>query len=707
VFKVHVKDGIITRIETDDGDEPQLRACLRGRAYRQRVYSPDRANFPLKRVGARGEGRFERITWDEALDTVAKELIRVRDTYGPASILYEQGGGDIAQIHNARQFHNVLCRFGGYSRPWGSPSFQGGLDALQGMYGYWRTSSSRDDLLNSRFILLWGFNPASTICGTNTSWYLAQAREAGARVVAIDPRYHNTAAVLADQWIPIIPGTDAAMLIAMAYTIIEENLQDQAFLDKYTIGFEQYKDYVLGKEDGKPKTPAWAEAITGVPATTIAHLAREYAITKPAALLAGIAPGRTAYGEQYHRAAITLVAMTGNIGIHGGEAGARSWEGGSWYPYKIRYGVVNRPEEATNPLLDVKSDGRLSTYIAAGVHRVHLADFVARGKSGGYPADLKLGFFVNCNWIQQMPNINKIVPALKDTRLLEFIVVIEQFKTATANFADIVLPTTTHLERNDIYFGVGTPYYCAVNKAIEPLHESRNHVDIARELGVRLGVTDFTVPTEDQLLKNEIADSEIADYDEFRQQGIYRFQLKEPYIAFKKQIDDPVNNPFPTRSGKIEIYAAELAKQNNPERPAVPKYIETWESRNDPLAKKYPLQMINTHFRRRTHGQFDTLPWLRELEAQAMLINSADARARGIRNGDIVRVFNDRGEVMIQAEVTERIVPGVVDIPQGAWYDPDENGVDRGGNPNVLTKEQISPAGAFPYNTCLVQVQKL
>ena len=137
------------------------------------------------------------------------------------------------------------------------------------------------------------------------------------------------------------------------------------------------------------------------------------------------------------------------------------------------------------------------------------------------------------------------------------------------------------------------------------------------------------------------------------------------------------------------------------------KYIETWENRTDPLAKKYPLQLITTHFKRRTLSQFDNIPWLRELEPQAMLINSADAEVRGISNGDKVRVFNDRGEVVISAKVTERIMPGVVDIPHGAWYDPDEKGVDRGGNPNVLTRDQCSPSGAFPYNTSLVQVQKL
>ena len=704
VLRIHVKDGVITRIEGDDGEEPQLRACARGRAYRQRVYDPDRLKFPMKRVGARGEGKFERVSWDEALDTVAKELIRVRDTYGPASILYLAGAGDINQLHNKRLFHKLLCHLGGYTRYWGIPSYQGGIFAVTATYGTWRTSNSRDDLLNSRLILLWGWNPTSTICGTNTSWYLAQAKELGAKIVAIDPRFTDTAAVFAEQWIPIIPGTDAAMLIAMAYVIIDEKLQDEVFLNKYTVGFEHFKDYVLGIEDGEAKTPGWAEKITGVPAATIQNLAREYATTRPAALIAGIAPGRTAFGEQYHRAASTLAAITGNIGIHGGDAAGRAWESGSWYPYKMVYGATYRPQDGINPVCDVRTDGRVQSYVASGIHYVHLVDLMLKGKSGGYHADIKLAFIENKNFLNQSPNLNKTAQALKK---LESIVVFEQVMTSTAKFADILLPTATFLERNDIDFGVGTPFYGFVNKAIEPVGECKSHLDIARELAARLGITDFGSETEDELLRKEVAESEVPDYEEFKEKGIYRIKLDEPYVAFKKQIEDPINNPFATPSGKTEIYSQQWADLNDPLYPPVAKYIETWESRNDPLARKYPLQLINTHLKRRTHGQFDRVPWLRELEPQAMLINRVDAEVRGINNGDKARVFNDRGELIITAEVTERIMPGVVDVPQGAWYEPDENGVDWGGNPNVLTRDEISPGGAFPYNTSLVQVQKV
>lgn len=639
VLKVHVKGGVITRIETDDGEGPQLRACLKGRAYRQRVYAPDRLKFPMKRIGPQGEGKFQRITWDEALDTVSRELIRVRDTYGPSSILYMRGAGDINQLHNARQFHKLLCRIGGYSRVWGSTSFQGGVTAAQATYGTLHTGNSRDDLLNSRLIILWGWNPANTVTGTNTCWYLAQAKERRTKMVVVDPRFTDTAAIFAYQWIPIIPGTDAAMLIAMAYVIIKENLQDQVFLDKYTVGFEQFKAYVLGVEDGEVKTPAWAQAVTGVPASKIENLAREYATTKPAALMAGIAPGRSAYGEQYHRAASTLAAMTGNIGIHGGDAAGRSWEGVSWYPYKMRYGFAYRPEDGRNPVDDIRIDGRHPSFVPSAVHHVYLPDFIMKGKAGGYPADIKLAFVQNRNYVNQYVNTNKIVQALKK---LEFIVVLEQFMTATARFADILLPTTTFLERNDIDIGVGTPFYGFVNKTIEPVGECKSHLEIACELARRLGITDFGDETEEDLLRKEVAGSEIQNYETFKEKGIYRIQVGEPYVAFKKQIDDPTNNPFSTPSGKIELYCQKWADLNDPKMPSVAKYIEPWESRNDPLAKKYPLQLITTHFKRRTHSQFDNIPWLRELEPQAMFINSADAEVRGINNGEMVRVFNDR-----------------------------------------------------------------
>jgi anaerobic dimethyl sulfoxide reductase subunit A len=254
---------------------------------------------------------------------------------------------------------------------------------------------------------------------------------------------------------------------------------------------------------------------------------------------------------------------------------------------------------------------------------------------------------------------------------------------------------------------LGTPpFYGYLNKAIEPLYESKSPLEIGFALAARLGISDYDIRTEDERLREAAKTVGIPDYDAFRKAAVYRVELAEPYVAFQKEVEDPAHNPFLTPSGRIEIYSQQLADINHPQMPPIPKYIETWESANDPLAEKYPLQLITTHFKRRALSQFDNVPWLRELEPQAMWINSADAQARGIENGDMVVVFNDRGKLIITAKVTERIMPGVVCIPHGAWYSPDESGVDRAGSANVLTKDEYSPGGAFPYNTCLVQVQK-
>ncbi|MFC2000757.1 molybdopterin-dependent oxidoreductase [Chloroflexota bacterium] len=252
LLKVHTRDGIITRIETDDGEEPQLRACLRGRSYRQRIYAPDRVLYPMRRTGERGEGKFERISWDEALDEVAGQIRRVRDTYGPMSIILAQICGDYGILHPLEPLGRLFNMAGGYTMPWGWTSFQAGVYASLISYGTYFASNTRDDLVNSRLIIMWGWDPASTVSGCNTCWYLAQAREAGARIVSVDPRHTDTAAALADLWIPIRPGTDAAMLIAMAYVMITEGLCDERFLDTHTIGFDRYRDYVLGRDDGCP-----------------------------------------------------------------------------------------------------------------------------------------------------------------------------------------------------------------------------------------------------------------------------------------------------------------------------------------------------------------------------------------------------------------------------------------------------------------------
>lgn len=704
VLKVHVWDGQVIRIEPDSSKGFLYIPCARGLSHRQWAYSPDRLKYPMKRVGERGEGKFERISWDEALDAIAKQFKGVRDIYGPESLLLISGGGDHGRLHNTKLMHELFSLAGGYTTLWGIPSCEGAIFASLATYGTTETGNSREDLLNSRLIIMWGLDAVNTVHGNGTRWYLARAKEKGIKIVAIDPKYTASAAAFADQWIPIRPGTDAAMAIAMAYTMIKENLHDRVYLDKYTTGFERFEEYVMGTEDGMPKTPEWAEAITGVQAGVIINLAREYASIKPSALMPGLSAGRTAYGEQFHRALIVLAVMSGNVGVSGGNSGTGAF--GDIYKYSL-----NRMVSVENPLekMAQKRKNALPGSGAFGVstrlHNSEVWDAILMGKSGGFPADYKFIYILNWNFLNQTPNVNKGVEALK---AIEFIAVQEQFLTATARFADILLPVTYFLERNDITTGNGMPFYGYVEKVVEPYYEAKSHFEIVKALAERLDISAFSDKTEEELLEWMVASSKDSiDYNTIKKDIIHEVQSHNPSIAFKKQIDDLENNPFPTPSGKIEIYSRQLANMEDPFIPPVPKYIETWESPKDHLSEKYPLQIITTHPKLRVHSQFYKVNCLEELEPQVVTMNTSDARDRGIVDGQKVRVFNDRGEMIITARVTERIMPGVVDIVEGAWYTPDKQGIDRGGCTNILSRDTFSPGGAFTSNTGLVQIKKV
>jgi anaerobic dimethyl sulfoxide reductase subunit A len=706
VLKAHVKDGEIIRFETDNGGQPQIRACLRGRAYRQRVYHPDRLKHPLRRVGERGEGKFEKVSWDEALDEVAHHMKRIKETFGNSAIFLAAGSGNQGMLHGPIPVGLMLHAFGGYTRVWGIPSYEGPLFASMATYGTIRTGNSRDDLLNSRMVIMWGWNPANTIWDPETSLTLARVKEQGTRMVAVDPRFTDTAAVLAHQWIPIRPGTDTAMLLAMAYVIISEGLHDQAFIDRYTVGFDTYRDYVLGHEDGVAKTPRWAEPITTVPAETIANLARQYATTKPASLIAGWGPARAALGEQYSRAANVLCAITGNIGINGGYASGFMRAYSSRETSSGKYRSSNPVEKGAPPrpysLHKLRGGTNPSS---ARIHSTKVFDAMLRGKSGGYPADLKMAYVVAANYVNQQANTNLGVKAFKN---LDFIVVHEQFMTPTAKLGDIVLPVNTFMERSDIAPPwLGSPYYIYLNKAIDSLHETKSDLEIAKLLSKKLGLSYGFADLEEEDILAMIAAgrNDIDDFETMKKDGVLKIKLEEPIVSFKEQIQDPEKHSFPTLSGKIEIACDQLAEMGHPESPPIPKYLSHETAYDSPLAETYPLQLLTTHYKARAHSTWYNVTWLSEIEPHGVWINPGDAKKRNIRHGDLVDVFNDQGRIRIPAKVTERIMPGVVNVCQGAWFDPDEKGVDRGGCANVLTRDAHSIGGAHHMNSALVQVE--
>jgi len=646
-LRIYVKDGVIQRIETDDHEniDKQLRACWRGRAYRHWIYHKDRLLYPMKRTGERGEGKWERISWDEAMETIITRLTRIKDIYGNSAIFYG-GGGHMGALHTAGSLTKALNMFGGYTASYGNISSEGAVWAVMATYGDVMVGHSRPDMLNSKLIIMWGWDPVRMVSGTDTITNLIKAKEQGIPIISIDPRYHDSAQTLATEWIPIIPGTDAAMMVAMVYVMIQEDLQDQAFLDKYTVGFDKFRDYVMGNEDGIAKTPEWASVICGVSAAKITELARRYATTKPACLMDCQGPARAAYGEQYNRCAIALTAMTGNVGKPGGSAcgGLMGIPYGHMFRSAGVPGVKNPVETGGS---SIRGTLDVNLRLERRIHVNRWWDAFLNGKAGGYPADIKAAWFAGGNPLNQHGNANKGVRALKS---LEFFVVQDIFITPTARYADIVLPVKTFAEKNDFTRPWPSgPYLCFANQVIDPLGECKSDWEIGNLFAEKLGFVNFNTMNEDQWLRAFVATNpeykeHIKDYDEFKKKGIHRIELAEPYIAFRKQIDDPENNPFQTPSGKIEIYSQRLADLKNPFTPPIPKYIsEGREDKNSSLIQKYPLQLISPHPRVRVHSTLQNVDWLDEVDPHLMWINPVDAVHRGIRNGDEVLVFNDRG----------------------------------------------------------------
>ena len=728
LLRVFVKDGVITRIEGDDrpGDsvaDPQLRACVRGRAYRHRQYHPDRLQYPMKRVGNRGDGKFERISWDEAASRVAREILRIRDHYGNAALYVPYGTGGYSQLTGRQTAQRLLNCVGGFLGFYNSYSWACISAATPTVYGTAITGNQRQDWLNTKYFLMWGWNPAETRDGTNTEYFVRLARERGARTVCVDPRMTPSAVSLADEWVPVRPGTDTGMMSAMAYVMITEGLTDRDFVRAHCVGFdaaqmppgceaeESYKDYILGTRDGVAKTPDWAEPITGVPRATIARIAREYATAKPAVLYQGYGMQRRAYGEQVVRAGCVLAAITGNVGIPGGWAGGIALQAPDGGPSWLVFPTGKNPIKAIIPSF-------LWT------------EAVTRGKGMGpddgvvgadrLDTNIKLIYAVASNClVNQHANINRTAGILRDENRVELIVVQDNFLTPTGRFADILLPACTQFET----WGVedGWKYgdeVLLMPKVVEPPFETKSDYAICAEVAEKLGVRDaYTEGLDergwvgralDRYRETRFPRLPSLDAFEASNAGVYSVPVTKPAVAFEDFRRDPEGHPLPTLSGKIEIFSKALADLGRPDVvPAVPKYIREWESPFGPEAEAYPLQAIGHHSLSRVHSTHDNVDWLNEAFPQRVFINPVDAAARGLTDGDSVRVFNGRGAIVLPCRVTNRIMPGVVDIPQGAWWTPDGDGVDRRGSINLLTSERWTPfAFGNAQHTIMVQAEK-
>jgi len=750
----HKKDDVIVRLSTDDGryqedgyfgkdtlEEPQVRACLRGRSYRERIYSAERLLYPMMRVGKRGEGRFKRVSWDTALDYIAREMIRIKAQYGPSALLDQSyAGSSWAVLHKSDQITGLQGRFLGMfgcrTTSWSVPSYEGTAFSSNTTFGTIEDGNEDDAYAYSKLMIMWGWNPAYTFHGGNTFYYLRVAKQRGCKFVLIDPQYSDSAAAYDAWWIPIKPNTDAAMMAAMAHYIFTEELQDQRFIDQFCLGMdagtmpptwsghENFKDYILGRSDGQPKTPEWAEPICGVKAEDIKTLAHMYATTKPAALKACWAPGRNAYGEQYNRMAAALQSMTGNVGILGGcsEGIGKAWHAKA---------VAHPSDQYSNIYAAaIKSDAWANCVLNyPNVRREEIGLWPKTDVFEGLIPDIRGIFWQGSNWLNQLPNINN---GLKAIEKLELVVCMDSTITPSGLYSDVLLPIATHFERHDValpwYKG---HYYIHRPKVIEPLGESKTDFQVFTELAYRIspwfGKTYNPKANRDYFFNDEAVDEAYLrewwedkvqkeqnvemPWEEFKQRGVYKFKLDQPHVAFREQVEQ--GESFPTPSGKIEIFSTKLAGTKDWTKtqfgypiPLIPKWVEPWEYLNSSKTSRHPFHLVSPHPRWRTHSIFQNCSWLRETYEQEVTINASDAAELGIKMGDTVELSNERGRVVAPAYVTERVMPKVLLMHEGSWMDLDENGVDRSGNPDFLTLDQPSPGGAFCFNTCLVRLAK-
>jgi Tat-targeted selenate reductase subunit YnfF len=729
-------------VETDNtgNDEygnHQVRACLRGRSIRRWINHPDRLKYPMKRVGKRGEGKFERISWSEAYKLIGDKMNEIIAKYSNEAIHVLYGTGvDGGNITNSNVPYRLMNACGGFLSRYGSYSTAQIAAAMPYTYGG-NSGNSPDDIENSKLVVMFGNNPAETrMSGGGVTYYVEQARERSkAKMIVIDPRYSDTAAGREDEWIALRPGTDAALVAGVAHVLISEKLVDQAFLDKYCVGYDEktlpasapknshYKAYILGQgPDKTAKTPAWAAGITGVPAATITNLARQLGTLKPAYIVQGWGPQRQANGEMNSRAIAMLAILTGNVGINGGNTGARegSWSiGGEWF------GFLDNPVKVSIPVF------MWTDAIDRGTEMTATRDGIRNKDKLSVP--IKMLFCYASNVIaNQHSDINRTHEILQNESNCELIVGIEQFLTSSAKYYDILLPDLLVAEQEDLVLhesagNMGYTIMCqpATTAKFErkPIYEILS--GIAKAVGAEQHQKFTEGKTQEEWIeylcaKTKERNPEMPSYSELKAQGggIYKRLAPEKHVvAYKDFRDDPIANPLSTPSGKIEIYSERLATlaatwELDPIDVIhpLPIFAEGFESWRDPLSKKYPLQMIGHHYKGRTHSSYGCIDVLMAANPQEIWINPIDAEKRGIKHGDRVRVFNARGETRLLAKVTTRILPGVTSIPQGAWHNADMFGdkIDNGGCVNTLTSPRPSPlAKGNPQHTNLVEIAKL
>ena len=690
---ITVEDGRATKIQGDPA-HPVTRGflCAKVAKYLDRVYSPGRVLYPMRRVAAKGPtgpgegGRppqvFQRISWDEALDEIVRRFRGISQQFGSEAILPYSYGGTLGVLNGSSMDRRFFHRLGAsqLARTICSTAGEEGLKSVIGMK--WGTEP--EQFAHSRYIIAW----AANIHGNNVHlWpFIEEARRKGAKLVVIDP-YRTRTAACADWYLPINPGTDAALALAMMHVIINEGLYDRDYVSRYTLGFEQLREKV------QAYPPERVAQWTGISVADTAKLARDFATTRPAAIRVNYGVQRSEGGGMAMRAITMLPCITG----YWKEVG-----GGLQLSLSGAFGL-NR-EGLDRPDLMVKALGR----------HARVVNMVELGKALNtldHPP-IKGLFVYNSNPAAVCPNHNEVIRGLRRPDL--FTVVHEQFFTDTTDYADIVLPATTFFEHKELQAAYGHYYMQMSNQAIEPLGECRSNVEVFRGLAERMGFEEECFrESVDEMMDVALASKHPwlagIDRERLEGEGHVRLNFEGRLSRNSSQFSVPSSQPdfflpfakgnFPTRSGKAELYNESLKAQG---LDPVVEFTPPSESRHGEKAKAFPLELLARKSDNFLNSTFSNVPSVQRMEEMGLLeISQMDARARGIAEGDTVRVFNHRGDLLLKARVDGAVQPGVV-CARLSWAKL----TGGGRNVNVLTSEKLTDLGnSATFYSVLVEVE--
>ncbi len=680
---------------------------------------------------ARGTEPFVEIPWDEALDLAASELKRVRNTHGNASIFGgSYGWASAGRFHHAQsQVHRFLNCYGGYTASTDTYSYAAVSALMPHIVGpfskmvldeatSWDAIAGHADL-----VVLFGgmslknadINAGGVGRHTLEEW-LGKARASGTEFINISPIRTDGPEICDATWIAPHPNSDTALMLGLAYVLHTEGLADLAFLGHYTTGYDRFLPYLLGQADGTPKTPDWAASLCGIPAQTITDLAKRMAAGRTMITVAW-ALQRADHGEQPCWMAIVLAAMLGQIGLPGGGFG-------------IGYGCANGVGNPTHAIrFPAFPQGKNPVPNPIPVARISDAllspgqPYRFNGQDRTYP-DLRLVYWTGGNPFHHQMDLGKLVRGFQQP---ETIIVNEVWWTATARHADIVFPATSSFERRDISMVRWDPLITHMDAAIPTQGEARDDYAIFAGLAERLGFVDaFTEGRSADEWVSHIWDEAqqagksagiaLPDLADLTRDGTHVRPISEtPSVLLSDFRADPTTHPLSTPSGKIEIFSDVIAGWGDPDFPGHPVWLDSYEWRGSKAAETYPLHLISNQPKTRLHSQMDcgaTSVASKIQGREPATLNTADAAARGIKAGDVIKLFNARGSCLAGAVLSDDIKLGVIQLSTGAWYDPETPGDPLAmcvhGNPNVLTRDAgTSTLGQGPTaHSTLVEVTR-